>query len=260
VWGAVVGTLHGAVAGALVLVAAEEPVGGDVLHVGGAAFLGLLVAIGGVLAIRFARSRPGAELRWDERGIEECVGGKPHVQIPWSAARIGLVRSVLTYRRNGVQTGRDEGRTLQITDGRNGATITICDGVEHPDFVQNRPCHVAALPAELIARAEPIPIVPDALGFGRAGRWGFGITALLAYAAWIFAGLGTMRAGTSGDIPEVVFPLFAGSFFFGIRTIWPLTKLGGRGTTAALVEGGLRACVVLFFAAMGAYFLISRSE
>lgn len=205
------------------------------------AFVGLACGVAGVLAVHFARGIPRASIAWDDEGITELLNDKPATRIAWAEAQVGLLKSTLVYKNRGMVTGRSEGYTVQIRD-RSGRSITFGDGHQHPDWLRNRPAWVESIPYEIRARGQAVPIVQDKLGLGRGALAVFGIVALLSYGALMVGSVGETWAGETSAML-----LGVGCALFAIRMIWPLTKLGGRGTVSALVELALRSVVLLVY-------------
>lgn len=239
--GGLVGALLGAGIAKLCFALGAEAEMAEQLYYGAGAIVGFGLAVAGVLAVHFARGVPGARIEWDETGITEYVGDRPATAIAWADARVALLRGTLVYKSHGAVTGRSEGRTAQIQD-RSGKTITICDGHQQPDWLRNRPAWVESIPGEVLARGQAIPIVPDKLGLGRAALVLFGVVALLSYAA---LSVGSLKPTWAGRDDAMV--LGVGVVLFGLRMLWPATKLGSRGTVGALVELGLRSIVLLVY-------------
>ncbi len=213
----------------------------EFIYYGVGGILGLACGVAGVLAVHYARGIPRARIEWDDEGITELLNDKPATRIAWAEAQVGLLKSTLVYKNRGMVTGRSEGYTVQIRD-RSGKSITFGDGHQHPDWLRNRPAWVESIPYEIRARGQAVPIVQDKLGLGRGALAVFGIVALLSYAALMVGSVGETWAGETSAML-----LGLGCALFAIRMIWPLTKLGGRGTVSALVELALRSVVLLVY-------------
>ncbi len=251
-WGFFTGALLGCTAAAL----AEIGLGSQPEAFGaiGGAVVGSMLAVGSVFLVHTLRNSPAGKLTWDARGMTEWVGNKQTAFVPWEHARYSLLQSNLVYRSRGVETGRSTGRTLQLWDG-GAQRITICDGNQRPRWLGNRPAQVRSIDRYLPmvkTPAHPMTVVPDALGYGRGGLWGFGLLALLAYAGIVGgAAYDNWNHSYASDQALAGIMVCGGSFLFACRMIWPATRLGTRLFLSSIVELALRSIVLLVFVALG---------
>lgn len=256
-WGFFVGALMGCAAAALAEVLSGSPA--DALTAIGGAVVGGCITLGSVYLVHALRGSVAAKLTWDARGITEWAGNQQVAFIPWEHARYSLLQSTLIYRSRGVETGRSTGRTLQIWDGGT-RRITVCEGNRRPHWLENRPAQVRSVDRYLAmvrTPSHPMTIVPDELGYGRGGLWGFGIVAWLAYAGMV-GGVAYQNWNHNYDSDRALaaMMILAGAFMFLLRMIWPATRLGTRLFLSSLVEIGLRTIVTLVFAALGVGLLL----
>jgi len=250
-WGFFVGAFLGCAAAALGEVLSGSQA--DAITAIGGAVVGACIAVSSVYLVHRLRNAVVGTLSWDARGITEWAGNKPISFVAWEHARYCLLQSTVVYRTNGVETGRSTGRTLQIWDGGT-QRITVCEGNQRPRWLDNRPAQVRSIDRYLAmvrTPAHPMTVVPDSLGYGRGGLWGFGIVAWLAYMGMI-GGVAYQNWNHNYDSDRALaaMMILGGSGMFAIRMIWPATRLGTRLLWSSLVEIGLRAIVVMVFAGL----------
>jgi hypothetical protein len=247
VWAGIVGALHGVAALRLATIAWPSPLEAEQAVMG--ALVGAALAAAAVWVVNQLRAVPSGALTWDEERITEWAGTEPVTILARSEARCAVQNYSVVYRSgSGNNLGRESGTVLQLSDPA-GKTITLCEGVVYPPWLGNRPSHVDSIMVlrGLAPPLEPMSIVPDALGFGRTGRLGFGFVALCTYAAFVGAAASANWNTSRSDRGLACVIIWAGCVLSLVRMVWPFRKRATRLRRSVLVELGLRAALAVLF-------------